>query len=235
MKRFQSLSPVVVSDRRSFQPLPPRRQRLWQDLLEQAGGWAARARGEQDRRFASVLARWLEDQLALEQRQFSRDKELELATWEMIRFCAARGEVENLRLTVLEQRLTWPLRQVVVTSFFGPRKNPFGKGERQHEGIDLAAAVGTPVFAIAAGRVTRARTTGGYGRMVEIDHGKGLVSRYAHLSSSDLRPGDVVTAGSQVGETGQSGRVTGPHLHLEVRLKGAPVDPLLLAGWRSPP
>ena len=108
-------------------------------------------------------------------------------------------------------------------------------GRRQHEGIDLSARVGTEVLAIASGRVTHSRIMGGYGRVVEVDHGSGLVSRYAHLSSSDLAPGDVVAAGSSIGRSGQSGRVTGPHLHLEIRLKGVPVDPLLLAGWRPLP
>ena len=234
MKRFQTLSPVVVSDRAPERPLPPVRQRLWRELLDQAGAWAAQARSGNDRRFASVLARWLEDQLALERRQFSRDRDLELVTWEMIRFCAARGEVKNLKKTVIDQALTWPTRRVVVTSFFGPRKNPFGEGERQHEGIDLAAGVGTDVFAIAGGSVTKAGTTKGYGQMLEIDHGKGLMSRYAHLSATDLRRGDVVVGGSLIGKSGRSGRVTGPHLHLEVRLNGLALDPLSLVGWRSP-
>jgi murein DD-endopeptidase MepM/ murein hydrolase activator NlpD len=142
--------------------------------------------------------------------------------------------VKNLKKTVIDQALTWPTRRVVVTSFFGPRKNPFGEGERQHEGIDLAAGVGTDVFAIAGGSVTKAGTTKGYGQMLEIDHGKGLMSRYAHLSATDLRRGDVVVGGSLIGKSGRSGRVTGPHLHLEVRLNGLALDPLSLVGWRSP-
>ena len=91
------------------------------------------------------------------------------------------------------------------------------------------------VFAIAAGNVTRSGVVGGYGKMIEIDHGNGLVSRSAHLSATDLAVGDVVSAGSIIGHSGQTGRVTGPHLHFEVRLKGVAIDPLLLAGWRSAP
>ena len=233
MKRFQSLSPVVVSDRKVRQPLPSARQDLWSQLLRQAGAWAARARGKQDQRFAAFLANWLEDQLALEKRQYTRDRILELNIREMIRFCAARGEVANLQRTAVNRPLVWPLNKVVVTSFFGPRKNPFGKGTRQHDGIDFSAAVGTPVYAIAGGNVTRAGVVGGFGRLIEIDHGQGLVSRYAHLSESKLSRGDAVAPGSQIGQSGRTGRVTGPHLHFEVRLNGAAVDPLLLLGWRT--
>jgi murein DD-endopeptidase MepM/ murein hydrolase activator NlpD len=123
-----------------------------------------------------------------------------------------------------------PLRQplpgeVEVTSPFGYRVDPFFGRPALHTGMDLHGAYGEPVHATAAGRVTVAGPTGGYGNMVEIDHGAGVATRYGHLSRIDVAVGQYVTAGGEIGEIGSTGRSTGPHLHYEVRLDGAPVDP----------
>jgi hypothetical protein len=116
--------------------------------------------------------------------------------------------------------LTWPL-QAPVGSPFGPRGTGF------HPGIDLPAATGTPVGAAAAGRVIFAGyDPSGYGNLVEIAHGAGVVSMYAHLSAFSVGVGQSVASGTRVGRVGSTGEATGPHLHFEVRLRGAAVDPV---------
>lgn len=121
----------------------------------------------------------------------------------------------------------WPLPdgQGRVSSHFGHRADPLGGGDRAHHGLDLAAPEGTSILAVKGGVVRRAGLAGGYGNLVEIDHGDGVVSRYAHQSELAVAVGDRVEAGELVGRVGSTGRSTGPHLHLEVRVDGAPVDP----------
>ncbi len=123
-----------------------------------------------------------------------------------------------------------PLRQplpgqIEVTSPFGYRIDPFFGRPSLHTGMDLHGEYGEAVHATAAGRVTVAGPSGGYGNLVEIDHGAGLSTRYGHLSRIDVAPGQWVTAGQDIGAIGSTGRSTGPHLHYEVRVDGAPVDP----------
>ena len=116
--------------------------------------------------------------------------------------------------------LAWPLR-APVGSPFGPRGIAF------HPGIDLPGATGTPVGAAAPGRVIfAAHDPSGYGNLVEVDHGGGVVSMYAHLSAFSVRVGQTIATGTQVGRIGSSGESTGPHLHFEVRVRGAAVDPV---------
>jgi murein DD-endopeptidase MepM/ murein hydrolase activator NlpD len=123
-----------------------------------------------------------------------------------------------------------PLRQPLpglldVTSTFGYRTDPFLGKPALHTGIDFRGEYGEPVHATAAGRVIAAGPAGGYGNMVEIDHGAGLTTRYGHLSRIFVEDGQWVKAGSELGAIGSTGRSTGPHLHYEVRVDGAPVDP----------
>ena len=123
-----------------------------------------------------------------------------------------------------------PLRQPVegpldVTSGFGARRDPFYGRLALHTGIDLREEYGSPVRAVAAGTVTIAGSENGYGTLVEIDHGNGYATRYAHLSTLSVTIGQKVGAGAAIGEVGTSGRSTGPHLHYEVRIAGEPVDP----------
>lgn len=116
--------------------------------------------------------------------------------------------------------LAWPL-QAPVESPFGPRGIGF------HPGIDLSAPTGTPVGAAAAGRVVFAGfDRGGYGNLVEVAHGDGVLSLYAHLSTFAVRVGQSVATGTRVGRVGSTGESTGPHLHFEVRVRGAAVDPV---------
>ncbi len=113
-----------------------------------------------------------------------------------------------------------------ITSGFGPRIDPFLGTPALHTGVDLIDGYDAPVRATAAGIVVSAGFDGGYGNMVEVDHGNGLSTRYAHLSSIDVVPGQIVGLGTVVGHVGATGRATGPHLHYEVRVDGEPVDPL---------
>lgn len=112
-----------------------------------------------------------------------------------------------------------------VTSGFGKRSDPFRGRAAFHRGIDLAAPRGTPIYAPAGGTVVRAGRLGGFGNIVEVDHGNGVVTRYAHLYAYHVRTGDVVGPGARVGLMGRTGRATGVHLHYEVLVDGRHVDP----------
>jgi murein DD-endopeptidase MepM/ murein hydrolase activator NlpD len=117
--------------------------------------------------------------------------------------------------------------EVEFTSGFGVRSDPFHSGAAFHPGIDLAGAYGTPVYATAEGTVIRAGwNSGGYGNMVEIDHGRGIATRYGHMSAILVSAGEHVTRGQQVGRMGSTGRSTGNHLHYEVRIDGRAVNPI---------
>jgi murein DD-endopeptidase MepM/ murein hydrolase activator NlpD len=112
-----------------------------------------------------------------------------------------------------------------LTSPFGYRADPFLGRLALHPGIDLAETYGAEIHAAAAGRVVHAGPAGGYGNMVEIDHGNGLATRYAHMSETLVEEGQEVDKGAVLGRLGSTGRSTGPHLHYEVRVDGEPVDP----------
>jgi len=112
-----------------------------------------------------------------------------------------------------------------VTSPFGYRADPFLGRPALHSGGDFAQGYGAEIRATGAGRVTHAGPMGGYGIMVEIDHGNGLTTRYAHMSEALVEEGQDVAKGAVLGRIGSSGRSTGPHLHYEVRVDGEPVDP----------
>jgi murein DD-endopeptidase MepM/ murein hydrolase activator NlpD len=112
-----------------------------------------------------------------------------------------------------------------MTSGFGPRIDPFLGRPAQHSGVDFRDARGGPVYATGAGIVAFAGWSGGYGLMVEIDHGHGITTRYAHLSAILTTPGAKVAAGRHIGRIGSTGRSTGPHLHYEVRVDDDAVDP----------
>jgi murein DD-endopeptidase MepM/ murein hydrolase activator NlpD len=118
-----------------------------------------------------------------------------------------------------------PVAEVWHSSDFGRRIDPFTGQSAFHEGIDFAAEVGTPIVAAASGKVVFAGEHPQYGKMVEIDHGNGLVTRYAHASQLNVRDGDLVLPGQRVATVGSTGRSTGPHLHFEVRLNGVPQNP----------
>ena len=121
-----------------------------------------------------------------------------------------------------------------LSSRYGVRPDPVDGGQRFHAGIDIPGAAGSPVLASAGGTVTFAGYAGGYGRMIEIDHGGGMRTRYAHLDQLLVRPGSQVGQGAIVGRIGSTGRSTGPHLHFEVRRQGRPVDPVALLSATAP-
>ena len=112
-----------------------------------------------------------------------------------------------------------------ITSNFGTRKDPFTGKPKKHRGIDFAGKIGTELLAVAPGRVVSAGERVGYGTTVEIDHGLGFTTLYAHLSQILVSRGDWVRPGTVIGLAGSSGRSTGPHLHYEIRYKGSPFDP----------
>jgi murein DD-endopeptidase MepM/ murein hydrolase activator NlpD len=119
----------------------------------------------------------------------------------------------------------WPARGW-VTSTFGYRRSPFTGQRELHEGVDVATRVGSPVVATANGVVIRAGIDNSYGKMIEIDHGYGVLTRYGHNSVHFVKAGDQVKRGQVIAEVGNTGRSTGPHSHYEVILNGVPVNPL---------
>ena len=118
-----------------------------------------------------------------------------------------------------------PVEKVRVTSNFGTREDPFTGEPKRHRGIDFAGTIGTELMAVAPGRVVSAGERVGYGTTVEIDHGLGFTTLYAHLSQILVTRGDWVRPGTVIGLAGSTGRSTGPHLHYEIRYKGVPFDP----------
>jgi murein DD-endopeptidase MepM/ murein hydrolase activator NlpD len=134
------------------------------------------------------------------------------------------------RMSVLERAMDG-IPQVVpasvenITSGFGYRRDPFNGRGAMHAGIDFKGAVGSPIFAAAEGRVTFAGWKSGYGQAIEITHGNGMLTRYAHLSRIGVRVGQEVAAGTTIGGLGNTGRSTGPHLHFEVRINDRAVNP----------
>lgn len=145
--------------------------------------------------------------------------------------------VDSLQQALIEQEkvrrvvAVLPLRKPLpgdpeVTSGFGVRMDPFNRAAAMHTGIDFRDDYGSAVRVTAPGRVTVAEWTGGYGNMVEVDHGNGIATRYAHLSAISVEPGQMVATGAVVGRLGSTGRSTGPHLHYETRVDGEPVDPV---------
>lgn len=112
-----------------------------------------------------------------------------------------------------------------VSSKFGQRVHPVTKEPAFHNGMDIAAPYGTPVKATSPGDVTFASERGAYGNVVEIEHGNGIVTRYAQLEACNVSVGDRVTEGTVIGTVGASGQATGPHLHFEVIENGEPKDP----------
>jgi murein DD-endopeptidase MepM/ murein hydrolase activator NlpD len=139
------------------------------------------------------------------------------------------GVLEALMMQDSANRKFLPsLRPIVdgwYSSNFGYRIDPFTGLNSFHEGIDFPAEVGTPVVAAASGKVVTAEWHPAYGKMVEIDHGNGMITRYAHASQLLVKEGDLVVRGQRIASVGSTGRSTGPHLHFEVRLNGTPQNP----------
>jgi murein DD-endopeptidase MepM/ murein hydrolase activator NlpD len=154
---------------------------------------------------------------------------------QLYRINVTRAQVERLNRTLTLVPYRKPvIGEVEFTSGFGVRSDPFLGRPAMHTGLDFRAASGDPVRATANGKVVSAGWAGGYGRMVEIDHGNGLATRYGHLSEIGVKVGDPIKIGQVIGAVGSTGRSTGPHLHYETRIDGEAVDPqkFLRAGVR---
>jgi len=119
-----------------------------------------------------------------------------------------------------------PVEAGYISSLYGQRTDPFDGNQANHQGIDFAAAPGTQVLAVADGIVSHTGLDGGYGRMIEITHGNGYVTRYAHNAKILVTPGQTVKRGDPVALMGSTGRSTGPHVHFEVLRDGRPMNPL---------
>jgi murein DD-endopeptidase MepM/ murein hydrolase activator NlpD len=139
---------------------------------------------------------------------------------------------QQLRHTLQEKKLEfearpslWPMRGY-ITSVFGPRRSPFGRRADFHNGVDIKAPYGAPVYAPGAGRVTDVDYQSGYGLRVVIVHDYGISTLYGHLKSAAVTPGQEVRRGQLIAYSGNSGRTTGTHLHYEVQVNGTPVNPM---------
>jgi murein DD-endopeptidase MepM/ murein hydrolase activator NlpD len=154
---------------------------------------------------------------------------------QLYRINITRAQVDRLNRALALVPYRKPVvGEVEFTSGFGVRSDPFLGRPAMHTGLDFRAATGDPVRATANGKVVSSGWSGGYGRMIEIDHGNGLSTRYGHLSEIDVKVGDPVKIGQVIGAVGSTGRSTGPHLHYETRIDGEAVDPqkFLRAGVR---
>jgi murein DD-endopeptidase MepM/ murein hydrolase activator NlpD len=144
----------------------------------------------------------------------------------LTRVSIARAQANDLTNTLNFVPLRKPLTgDLEMSSPFGVRIDPFVHSPSMHTGMDLHATAGDPIYSTAAGKVVKAGWEGGYGQMVEIDHGEGLSTRYGHMSSIGVMVGQKVRAGQVIGRVGSTGRSTGPHLHYETRINGEAVNP----------
>jgi hypothetical protein len=138
---------------------------------------------------------------------------------------ALMAELEGLRAVRDALPGLWPA-EGRFTSGFGWRRDPVRGTTKFHSGIDIANDRGTAIYSVAPGTVTRAGTSSGYGRVVEIDHGFGVSTKYAHCTTLRVREGERVERGDYIATMGSTGKSTGPHLHFELRIDGNAVDPL---------
>ena len=135
-------------------------------------------------------------------------------------------KLDTTEQTVIAIPSAQPVSNVVFTSNFGVRSDPFKGTAAMHAGVDIPGPMGTPVYATADGMVARAERAGGYGNLIEVNHGRGIETRYGHLSRILVEPNTKVTRGQLIGLMGSTGRSTGSHLHYEVRIEGRAVNPL---------
>lgn len=143
------------------------------------------------------------------------------------RLTAARSDVDRRNALAAATPSIWPAHGWLSSSV-GRRTDPINGGDDFHQGLDISADAGSPVYATADGTVTTAKREGAYGNLITIDHGYGLETRYGHLSRYDVKAGAKVKRGDVIGRVGSTGRATGPHLHYEVRVNGRLLNPLQL-------
>lgn len=139
---------------------------------------------------------------------------------------ASYKRLDQLQQGVVSVPSLRPVRDVNFTSGYGVRSDPFRGSAAMHAGIDMAGPIGTPIYAAADGVVGRAQWANGYGNLVELEHGRGIQTRYGHLSAILVRAGQRVHRGDLIARMGSTGRSTGSHLHYEVRLDGRAVNPI---------
>ncbi|MGN6268280.1 MAG: M23 family metallopeptidase [Sphingomonas sp.] len=141
---------------------------------------------------------------------------------------ASWKKLDSLEHSVIAIPAIHPIHEakLIFSSYFGVRSDPFKGTAAMHAGVDLPGPIGTPVYATADGIVDRAGRAGGYGNLVEIDHGKGIQTRYGHLSKILVQPNQRVKRGQEIALMGSTGRSTGSHLHYEVRIDGRAVNPI---------
>lgn len=172
---------------------------------------------------------------------YGRYSTLMTDSWMMLDAMARQMYVQSMSLDEIEvlamakDQMTesvpaiWPINKKEVRGAigaFGLRVHPIYRSIRRHDGIDFGGKIGTPVYATGNGRVAPNKNERGYGKQIMIDHGFGYKTRYAHLNSIDVIPGEYVKRGQKIGELGNTGRSTGPHLHYEVILRNNPVNPI---------
>lgn len=192
------------------------------DILAQERSNLVAVADAQRRHVASEVAQ-IEDLSASQEAQLEaliveRQRELEAQRE------AARRAAGIVGTTSAPGTLAWPVSGT-ITSPFGYRRNPFGGGMEFHQGLDIAAPMGTTITAAAAGTVISAGWYGGYGNYILIDHGGGMATGYGHCSQIFVSVGQQVQKGQAIGAVGSTGASTGPHVHFEVRINGKAVDP----------
>lgn len=164
-------------------------------------------------------------ELAARKMQDFLDKLSESTRLEEVRQQDLLRALRDNRTILAAMPTIWPVTGFISSSF-GGRMSPFGRGGQFHKGLDISNRIGTPIVASAEGSVILSGPDGAYGNSVEINHGGGIVTKYAHMQRATVRQGEWVKRGQIIGYVGMSGRTTGPHLHYEVRLNGAPVNPM---------
>ncbi len=164
-------------------------------------------------------------------------RNMEVLAHDLDRSQARLMALENLMLDrKLDAAVTpagWPVDGGWISSGYGERTDPFTGHQAIHEGVDIAARFGGPIFAMGNGVVSFVGEKAGYGSMVEVTHESGLVTRYAHTSASLVKEGDKVTRGQAIANVGSTGRSTGPHLHFEVLRNNHHVNPIAYLAWPS--
>lgn len=180
--------------------------------------------GHKTEDFAEKTALLRQERLARRMHNFldrlAADAQLEVAKQQQI-MDSVKGNLEQLAAIPS----IWPT-QGMVTAAFGPRRSPFTGRNEFHQGMDISNKPGTPIYAPAKGMVTFADVDAANGKTLVIQHGGGVVTRYSHLNDFNVKVGDAVDRGQVIAAMGNSGTSTGPHLHYEVRLNGAPVNPM---------
>lgn len=206
----------------TFLPAPAKRPKSGsQALVVQAGGVEVR------RAVAVRAVRWPVQKLKVAPKYVNPPQSVSR------RIAAERKRTAEALSRAWSERL-WkgafvqPLKRMTTTNVFGGKRFFNGELRSRHQGLDLRGATGTPVRAVASGRVLLAEEQYYSGNMIYVDHGDGLLTLYCHLLRIDVRPGERVQAGQTLGLVGATGRVTGPHLHFGVRLRGQMVNPAAL-------